>query len=313
MALLGLVFAAWTASDAIFLDGVFSLVNFTMAMLTLLVSRKIEKNSTHFQLGFTQLEPFINILKGLLYFGVILMALFAAVKSIASGGQEMMMGVAVLYGITSTGGGFLIAYILRRFYLRTRTSLLDVESKGWLIDASLSGVVLLAFAAGYVVEQTDYWHYVDYLDPVMVIFMCLLVISLPLQILRENIMELLLLSRPERDVRQKLKEIIGIQMERVRMLEFETKFIKAGRITYIHLYILTDTSIGIDTDELRISILDACRNEKIKIVLSIESTRNHELYKKMTRLLHRRHIHHRQKSPIYSETLVSSEINRTNR
>jgi len=83
MMLLGFGFSILTDSEAVFLDGVFSLVNMTMGLITLKVSHIIfEKSTKRFHYGKAQVEPLLNTAKGLLFIGVIVMAGYAALQSI---------------------------------------------------------------------------------------------------------------------------------------------------------------------------------------------------------------------------------------
>ena len=82
MAALGIFFAIWSESQAILLDGIFSLVNLVGAVLTIKVSRMVllaPDDRMHF--GYAQFEPFLNTAKGLMVLGV---AAFAGVAAVTS-------------------------------------------------------------------------------------------------------------------------------------------------------------------------------------------------------------------------------------
>ena len=71
MAALGIVFGLLTRSDAIMLDGFFSLVCFAMAVVTIRVAWLVQQPpDEHFLFGYAQFEPFLNTVKGLLMLGV---------------------------------------------------------------------------------------------------------------------------------------------------------------------------------------------------------------------------------------------------
>ena len=71
MAALGIGFGLVTESDAIMLDGFFSLIGFVMALVTIRVARLVvQPADEHFQFGYAQFEPFLNAMKGLLMLGV---------------------------------------------------------------------------------------------------------------------------------------------------------------------------------------------------------------------------------------------------
>ena len=66
MAGLGIGFSLVTQSNAILLDGIFSLIGFTAGLIALRVSRLVQQpDDEHYQFGYGGFEAFFNLLKGI--------------------------------------------------------------------------------------------------------------------------------------------------------------------------------------------------------------------------------------------------------
>jgi predicted Co/Zn/Cd cation transporter (cation efflux family) len=195
MACLGVYFAIVAKSEAIMLDGVFSAIGFLMASLTLKVAGLVKRpDDEHFHYGYSHFAPLLNVLKALLMLVLCTLALLSAVDALFHGGRSMVMGSAVIYGSIATVGCLAIAFYMRKAKKLTNSALVEVDAQGWAIDTILSGAVLVAFVAGWAIQDTDLAVYLNYLDPAMVAILCLLSLPVPLKILIENGREVLLFA-----------------------------------------------------------------------------------------------------------------------
>ncbi len=105
MAALGITFGLLTQSDAIMLDGFFSLVGFAMAVVTIRVAWLVQQPpDEHFHFGYAQFEPFLNTVKGLLMLGVSGFAVAGAVDALLHGGRDLNAALAVVYAIIALSG-----------------------------------------------------------------------------------------------------------------------------------------------------------------------------------------------------------------
>ena len=130
MAALGIVFGLLTRSDAIMLDGFFSLVGFAMAVVTIRVAWLVQQPpDEHFHFGYAQFEPFLNTVKGLLMLGVSGFAVAGAVDALLHGGRDLNPGLAVIYAIIAVSGCLLIAGVQRRAARRTWKH--SITSQDW--------------------------------------------------------------------------------------------------------------------------------------------------------------------------------------
>ena len=66
MAGLGIGFSLYTQSNAILLDGLFSLIGFAFGLVALRVARLVQQpDDTHYQFGYGSFEPLFNLIKGI--------------------------------------------------------------------------------------------------------------------------------------------------------------------------------------------------------------------------------------------------------
>ncbi len=233
MAALGIGFGLVTESDAIMLDGFFSLIGFVMALVTIRVARLVvQPADEHFHFGYAQFEPFLNAMKGLLMLGVAGFAFAGAVDAVIHGGHDVKPGLATLYAILALTGCLAVGAAQRKAAARTGSPLLAVDSKNWLIDGFLSGVVLLVFVAAVILDGTRWAFVVPYMDPGLVILLVLGIVFIPLRIVRDNMREILAFapdSVTQTDVRNRVEgALAGVPVE-----SSQVRMMKIGRFLYV--------------------------------------------------------------------------------
>ena len=233
MAALGIGFGLVTESNAIMLDGFFSLIGFVMALVTIRVARLVvQPADEHFHFGYAQFEPFLNAMKGLLMLGVAGFAFAGAVDAVIHGGHDVKPGLATLYAILALTGCLAVGAAQRKAAARTGSPLLAVDSKNWLIDGFLSGVVLLVFVAAVILDGTRWAFVVPYMDPGLVILLVLGIVFIPLRIVRDNMREILAFapdSVTQTDVRNRVEgALAGVPVE-----SSQVRMMKIGRFLYV--------------------------------------------------------------------------------
>jgi len=255
MAALGIVFGLLTRSDAIMLDGFFSLVGFAMAIVTIRVAWLVQQPpDEHFHFGYAQFEPFLNTVKGLLMLGVSGFAVAGAVDAILHGGRDLNAGLAVVYAIIALTGCFVTAGVQRRAARRTGSPLLEVDYRNWLIDGILSGVVALVFVAALVLSRTDWAPVVPYIDPALVIVVVLAIIWVPLAIIREGAREILGFA-PASEIQDDVRGRVEGAVEEVPVEAVHVSMMKIGRAFYILNQIVVSPEFRVG----RVGDLDAVR------------------------------------------------------
>ena len=254
MAALGIGFALLTSSNAVLLDGFFSLIGFAIGLVSLRVATLVRKPDDElYHFGYAAYEPMLNLTKGLLMAFVTIFALVAAVNVVLHGGRTIQAGWASIYAWIAAAGCFTIAVSQRALSRRTGSPLLSVDSKNWLIDGLMSVAVGVAFLVAVFLVDTSWAYLLPYADPAVVIILVILSLPIPFKIIRDNWNQLLGKAPDDalqKNAREAVAKAFGDSMD------FDTKLRmqRIGRFTYLQLYVLCKGGEAAD-----INRLDACR------------------------------------------------------
>jgi predicted Co/Zn/Cd cation transporter (cation efflux family) len=258
MGALGFVFGTLTGSEAILLDGVFSLVGFAIALATIRVARVIHQPAdSSFQFGYSGFEPLITMGKGIVIGFVAAFALASSVGAILAGGRAVQAGYAALYAAIATGGCGVVAVVLRSAARRTGSALLELDVRNWIIDCVLSAAVGVAFLVAFLVQGTSLAWVGPYVDPGLVVILVVFVAPMPVRVAWQGFRELMG-GAPDPAIQDKIRDLLAREFATLTGVEPRVRMLKAGRLIYLQVYLLVpvDTPIGGITllDEVRGSI-----------------------------------------------------------
>ena len=284
MAVLGFVFFYISNSQSIYMDGIFSLVNMAMATITLILSRKIVSyKSEKFQFGIGQAEPMLNVIKALIFLGVLIFSLFLAIEALADGGREMNFDAGVIYALIAAAGCFLTSFLISRVERNTHSPMLTVERKAWFVDGVLSSAVLLVFGTGYLIRNSSLAIYLDYVDPAMMIILILMVLPIPVRIFRDNFFDLLF-SAPPKETIENIEKHISTQLPRPGIQDYYFRTAKLGRFHEIHISVLMEKGKDLGAkvlDEIRTTLDENINQEVPYAIITIETTMDRSIYERM--------------------------------
>jgi cation diffusion facilitator family transporter len=254
MAALGFGFAVLTSSDAVLLDGFFSLIGFAIGLVSLRVASLVRRPDDEvYHFGYAAYEPMLNLTKGLLMTFVTIFALISAIEVVLHGGRTVQAGWASIYAGVAAFGCFAIAFSQRRLARRTASPLLAVDSKNWLIDGLMSVAVGVAFLVAVLLVDTPYDNLLPYADPAVVIILVILSLPIPFTIIRDNWRQMLGRA-PAEEVQEKAKSAVARVLDTSEEYETKIRLDQLGRLTYLQLYVVIK---GLDDPD--VSRLDACR------------------------------------------------------
>lgn len=238
MALLGFGFALLTRSEALMLDGLFSLLAFFMALGAIRISKLIhEPDSDTFQFGYAGFEPLFNVIKGLVIVFISLLALYSSVMAILAGGREINVGWALIYAIIVASCCFCMFAILTRAARNTGSSLLKVDAKNWLLDGLITVAVLIGFLVAYFSEGTPWQWAIPYADPTVVLVLIAICLPIPYVIIRDGVKELLL-AAPDVELQQQLCQKLEDVLSEKDYSNNTKRVAKVGRLIYVYVFVL---------------------------------------------------------------------------
>lgn len=259
-ALAGFGFALLTGSEAILLDGVFSLIAWLMALLTARVATLVRRpGDSSFPLGYVALAPFLNTIKGLIVLAVCGFALVEAIGALLSGGRAIAAEIAVVYGVLMTLSCAALAWILHRLAKRSGSPLVEADAKNSTADAMLSGAVALGFMGAILLDQTAYAALTPYVDPALVAVVVVLALAMPVSMIQQGLRELLMMAPETRLVTRAEAAVAGV-IKGERIERTVVRVVRVGRYLSVFAYVLLEKGTRADVglfDELRARAQDA--------------------------------------------------------
>ena len=80
----------------------------------------------------------VNLIKALLIFLLSLFALTSAITAILHGGRTLNANIAVTYALIAAAGCLITALIQKKIAQKTRSLMIEVDAKNWLINGLIS-------------------------------------------------------------------------------------------------------------------------------------------------------------------------------
>jgi predicted Co/Zn/Cd cation transporter (cation efflux family) len=246
IAALGIGFGLISGSFSIIFDGVYSLVDASMSLLSLIVvnlitsfamskglSRKLRER---FSMGFWHLEPMVLGLNGTLLIGVAIYALVTAVSSLLEGGRDLEFGWAIVYAFVTLIACTTIAIVEARANRRIGSAFLRLDVKGWIMSAGITAALLIAFCIGHAVQGTEWQWISPYIDPAVLAIVCILIIPLPVSTVRQALSDIFLVTPV--DLKQHIDRVAQAFVEKHGLDSYRAYVARVGRSKNIELYFI---------------------------------------------------------------------------
>ena len=246
VAALGIGFGIVSGSFAILFDGVFSLVDAAMTILSLFVARLITRSTLErglsddlnrrFTMGFWHLEPMVLTLNATILAVVMLYASFSALLSLFAGGRTMEFGPALVYAGVVVAISAAMAIYEHRANRHARSDFVTMDLQGWIMSGGVTTALLLAFGVGYAVQETDHAWITPYIDPAVLLVVCLVLLPMPVGILRRAAAEVLLIT-PD-DLLAEVDRVAGGIVAEEGFLGHRAYVARVGRGTQVEIYFI---------------------------------------------------------------------------
>lgn len=250
----GMVATLATNSLAILLDGLFNLIYFAIALVTIKVSRLASRpDSESYPFGYSYFESLVNLCKGLLILGVSIFALVDAVAALFTGGREIAAGLAVLYALFATAACTLAAWVMHRSERHVHSPLVTADKLNWLINSVISAAVLAAFCLLLLFDHLGWRAVLPYVDSVLVIAVVVLCLSVPVRMASQALSELLN-KTPEESIAQPVRQAVARGLADIDTVEVRVRIVRPGRLLYVVVHVVLP-----DTSELSVTGQDSLR------------------------------------------------------
>jgi len=252
---LALLFALLTHSESILFDGVYSMISFSMALLTLKVAKLVERpDDDVFHFGYTAIEPTLNLFKSLIIIATCLYAVFSAINRLLTGGNTALYGLATIYGFISTAGCFWVSWIMYRRSKNYHSDLVKVDAKTWLVDGVLSVAILLGFMTAWWLDGSQWSHWSKIVDPLILIVLGLSALPIPFKVMLYSLKEVIH-KAPTSGIVEEIKAQLTRSLKDVEYDAIEVRVSKRGRGLYLLAHIVVSDEFNIssveDLDDIR--------------------------------------------------------------
>jgi cation diffusion facilitator family transporter len=244
--LLFIVLELWISyisnSKAVLIDGLFDACETVLLVFSIRIMKYLYKPiSEKRPIGYSSLEPFYMILKGLLFCGIAVMMAFNSIESFFSGGYRVNMNIVFYFELFAGLYGIAAYIILRRLNAKAKSQILMLEIKEWNLDIFASLGTGIAFLIALLTRLTPVSFLSNYFDQIVTLAMVVYILPTPLRAMKSGFQELFFLS-PSDEILEKVKstavEVAGAHGIAEKMLDFDV--VKTGRRLWISVYIAPD-------------------------------------------------------------------------
>lgn len=252
---IALIFALLTQSGAILFDGIYSLISFSMAMLTLKVAKLVKRpDDDIFHFGYAAIEPTLNLFKSIIIITVCIYAVFGAINQLINGGNPTKYGIAAIYGFISTIGCFLVSWVMFKRSKKINSDLVRVDAKTWLVDGVLSGAILIGFLTAWWLVNSPWPQWAQIVDPVILVVLGLSALPIPVKIMLESLSEVIQKS-PTSELIEKMENQLEKSLIDVKFSSIKFRVSKRGRGIYLLVHVIVDDKFAsssiVELDEIR--------------------------------------------------------------
>ena len=262
----------------IIFDGLYSFISVILSMLSLYINNyKAKRDFEKFPFGKHILEPIVISIKSLIIAIMCLYSLVGAIKTIASGGNNLEISLVLIYSIVSVIGCGAISFYMKIKEKKLSSELIKAESTQWFMDTALSTAVLVAFLIAMLLENTKLNFLNSYVDPFMTLIVSILCIRIPIRSFIESFKEVICVKADDEindDIYVLVKEI----EEEYNFEESITRVSKVGRELRIEIDFIYNKDSKLKTldqmDNVREEINDAIKHIDYKKWLNVSFTGN---------------------------------------
>lgn len=263
-------------SQAILLDGLFNLIYFSVALVTIKVSKLASRpDSESYPFGYSYFESLVNLCKGLLILGVSVFALVDALAALLTGGRAISVGIAVVYALFATAACSLTAWVMHRSQRYVHSPLVVADKLNWIVNSIISAAVLTAFCLVMLFERLGWQAILAYVDSVLVIAVVVLCLGVPVRMASQALKELLN-KTPEETIAVPVRQAVASALADTNTQEVRVRMVRPGRLLYVMVHVvlpkdLSEASLA-NQDKLRQHIDEAVRHEYSPVVCDVVFT-----------------------------------------
>ncbi len=264
MAVVGIGTFAFSNSEAVLIDGVFNFISAFSMIIGIKISKLVAKKPTKsLPFGFAMYETLYTLFKGLLIFGVLVLAgvsnSFKIYDYIVTGSVEQVNGGSIIYY------SILMVIICSLVYLyiaaqckkvNNQSIMLQTEKIAVFQNAIISGAIGVVFLLVGFLENTSLAFIVPIADSIIVLVLCVFLFNDPVKILKNAFNELII-----KDIHNAMREKITPKVLPILPLGYSLKHVSINRLgrTYYFLFLINPSKVNLSLTEIE-NIQDSIKN-----------------------------------------------------
>jgi predicted Co/Zn/Cd cation transporter (cation efflux family) len=237
LALSGILFGLLSGSLAIVFDGMFNVVDTVMSILALLVARLLTSpGSRRFQYGYWHVEPMALVFNGSVLILLSTYAFINAISSLMSGGREFDFDWAFIFALVISVLSIGMYAYIRKKNILLKSEFLRLDTQSWLISASISTSLLVAFGIATLMTGTRYNNLTPYVDPLILAILTACLIFVPMAAVRDALRDMFRIAPFELD--EKIRDFLDKLTLHYGFKTYTSYVAKIGRAKFIEIHIV---------------------------------------------------------------------------
>lgn len=236
---LAIMAATWgwiSQSQVILLDGLYALIGIVLTWMSLRVSAIADSGpSARFPFGKEALIPVVIAVQGMALLATLVYAAAEAIRVILGGGADVTAGSLMAYGAISAAASALIWRYLGK--VKDTSDLLAAETRQWGASAAFSALVAVGAVVAIVLGRTNFSGADRYVDSILVLVGCAMLIPQPFALMRTALVELLE-GAPSKQIQTHIQDAVVAVRDEFGLEEPVLTTSKVGRKLYIEAMFL---------------------------------------------------------------------------
>lgn len=237
LAIICILFGLLSGSLAIVFDGMFNMVDTAMSILAFLVARLLtSEGSRRFQYGYWHVEPMVLVFNGSILILLCVYALINAIGSLLSGGRALNFDWAFIFALLMSVISIVMYLYVRHKNLKINSEFLRLDTQSWLISASISSSLLVAFWIATFLEGGAYHYLTPYIDPLILAMLTACLIFVPMAAVRDAMRDMFLIAPFNLD--ERVRSFLDELTIRHGFNKYSSYVAKIGRALFIEIHIV---------------------------------------------------------------------------
>lgn len=255
MATVGIATFVFSNSEAVLIDGVFNFISAFSMLVGIKISKLVtQKPTKSLPFGFAMYETLYTIFKGLMIFGVLILAGSSNIMKIydyaTTGSYEPIKGgFIVIYSILMvTICGLVYLYLKSQCNkLNNRSIMLQTEKIAIFQNTIISAAIGLVFFLVGQLKGTFMDPILPVADAIVVLVLCFLLFNDPIIILKNAFNELII-KDVHHDMREKITEIVTPILPK----EYQLNYVSISRLgrTYYFMFLINPLKNNLPLEEI---------------------------------------------------------------